>query len=105
MNQTIAQQIKWDFEANGNLVIKGKNGKLIYWENSNGDWGKSEYDSQGKVIYWETSSGFWTKYEYDSQGNRIFYENSDGVIEDNRPKSCEGKIVEFGGEKFKLVKV
>ena len=84
MTQTIAQQIKWDFETNGGLEIKDKNGKRIYLELSFGYWSKREYDSQGKCIY---------------------FEDSDGEIEDNRPKSCEGKIVEFEGEKFKLVKV
>ena len=81
---TIAQQIKWDFETNGDLEIKDKNGNLIYLEDSN---------------------GYWRKHEYDSQGNHIYFENSDGLIKDNRPKTCEGKIVEIGGEKFKLVKV
>jgi len=84
MTQTIGQQIKWDFETNGELIIRDKNGRTIYNEDSNGVWGKYERNSQGKVIY---------------------YEDSDGVIKDNRPKSCEGKIVEFEGEKFKLVKV
>ena len=81
---TIAQQIKWNFETNGLLEIKDKNGKPIYWENSHGDWGKWEWDSQGNIIY---------------------HENSDGLIVDKRPKPCEGKIVEIDGEKFKLVKV
>ena len=81
---TIAQQIKWDFKTNGNLVIKEKNSKRIYWENSDGGWVKREYDSQGNLIYFETSNG------------RII---------DNRPKTCEGKVVEIDGEKFKLVKV
>ena len=81
---TIAQQIKWDFKTNGNLAIQDKNNKLIYWEDSNRVWEKSEYDSQGRLIY---------------------RENSFGRIIDNRPKSCEGDIVEFGGEKFKLVKI
>ena len=84
MKQTIAQQIKWDFETNGDLIIQDKNGRTIYLEGS---------------------FGFWGKYEYDSQGNRIYWENSNGQILDNRPKPCEGKIVEIGGEKFKLVKV
>ena len=105
MTQTIAQQIKWDFKANGDLVIRDKNGNQIYREYSNGDWGKHEWDSQGNQIYFENSDGFWAKYEYDSGGNQIYFENSDGLIKDNRPKTCEGKIVEFGGEKFKLVKV
>ena len=84
MNQTIAQQFKWDFKTNGNLAIRDKNNELIYWEDSNRVWEKSEYDSQGRLIY---------------------RENSFGRIIDKRPKSCEGDIVEFGGEKFKLVKI
>ena len=82
--KTIAQQIKWDFKANGNLEIKDKNGNRIYLEISN---------------------GCWEKWEYDSQGNYIYFENSHSIIEDYRPKSCEGKVVEIDGEKFKLVKV
>ena len=104
MKQTIAQQIKWDFETNGHLDIQDKNGNLIYHEDSNRDWSKYEMDSQGKLIYWENSRGYWEKCEYDSQGNRIYYENSHGEIVDNRPKSCEGKMVEFDGVKYKLVK-
>ena len=105
MTQTIAQQIKWDFESNGFLQIRDKNGRTIYWEYSDRVWAKREWDSQGNQIYFEDSKGNWAKYEYDSKGKEIYYENSEGKIRDNRPKSCEGKIVEFGGEKFKLVKV
>ena len=105
MTQTIGQQIKWDFETNGLLEIRDKNGRAIYVENSMGVWGKYERNSQGRVIYFGTSRGYWRKSEYDSQGNQIYFEDSDGEIIDNRPKSCEGKIVEFEGEKFKLVKV
>ena len=32
---TIAQQIKWDF-TNGDLQIRDKNGRLIYFEDSDG---------------------------------------------------------------------
>jgi len=81
---TIAQQIKWNFKTKDELRIKDNNGKLIYWEDSNRVWEKSEYDSQGNLIY---------------------RENSFGRIIDKRPKPCEGKIVEFEGEKYKLVKV
>jgi len=102
---TIAQQINWDFKTNGSLIIRDKNGNLIYREFSNGVWGKYERNSQGRLIYYEGSNGYWEKREWDSQGKEIYYEDSDGVIKDNRPKSCEGKIVEFDGEKFKLVKV
>ena len=123
---TIGQQIKWNFETNGNLVIKNKNGRTIYNEDSNGVWGKYELDSQGKVIYhedsnrdwvkyernsqgkviyFEDSNGYWVKREWDSGGNQIYFENSDGLIKDNRPKSCENKEIVIGGEKYKLVKV
>ena len=105
MTQTIAQQIKWDFEVNGTLVIKDKNGRQIYREFSNGYCGKYERNSQGKLIYYEDSNGYWEKHEWDSQGNRIYSEDSKGVIVDNRPKPCEGKEILIGGEKFKLVKV
>ena len=103
--KTIGQQIKWDFEVNGALVIKDKNGRLIYWEDSGGFWVKREYDSQGNQIYFENSGGFWAKRESDSKGKCIYYEYSAGGIIDKRPKPCEGKIVEFEGEKFKLVKI
>ena len=102
--KTIAQQIKWDFEANGYLEIKGKNGNQIYWEDSKGYWVKREFDSKGNYIYFEDSHGFWTKSEYDSQGNEIYWEDSNGTIKDNRPKSCQDKIVEIDGIKYKLVK-
>ena len=79
--KTIAQQLnvkEFPFE------IKDKNGNVIYYENSNGDW---------------------LKREFDSDGNKIYYENSDGLIEDNRPKGCEGKVVEIDGKKYKLTEV
>ena len=84
MNQTIAKQIKWDFETNGPLEINNKNGKRIYFENSD---------------------GYWAKWKYDSQGNKIYFEDSDGEIIDKRPKSCEGKIVEIDSVKYKLIKL
>jgi len=124
--KTIAQQINWDFEANGILRIKDRNGKIIYSEYSNGYWLKFEYDSQGNLIYsensdgywkkweynsganciyWEDSNGYWTKYEYDSGGNCIYWRDSNGVTKDNRPKSCEDKVVEIDGVKYKLTKI
>ena len=35
--KTIAQQIKWDFETNGDLQIRDKNDNSIYFENSLGE--------------------------------------------------------------------
>ena len=84
MKQTIAQQIKWDFKTNGDLEIRDKNGKRIYFEDS---------------------GEFWEKREYDSEGNEIYYKNSNGIIIDNRPKPCEDKVVEIEGVKYKLIKL
>ena len=91
--KTIAQQINWDFDANGSLVIRNKNGKQIYWERFNGQWAKLEWDSRNNQIYWERSNGHWGKYEYDSEGCLIYSEDSSGIIKDNRPKPSEDSVV------------
>lgn len=62
--QTIGQWLNWDFEKDGALVIKDKNGGLIYLEELR----------------------YWAKREYNSKGNVTYYENSCGVIKDKRPK-------------------
>ena len=105
--QTVAQLLKHDFKSKGSLYLYDSNGKLIYYENSDGYWDKQEYDSNGKVIYYENSDGFWSKYEYDSNSNEIYYENSKGNIIDKRPKkeTCNGKVVEIDGKKYKLSEV
>ena len=100
--KTIAQQLNiTEFP----FTIKDKNGNEIYCENSNRYWYRWEYDSNGNVIYSEDSDEYWWKREYDSNGNEIYYENSHGYIVDNRPKSCEGKVVEIDGKKYKLTEV
>jgi len=55
--KTIAQQIKWDFKTNGELIIRDKNSKLIYAEDSDGYWAKWEYDSEENEISYEDSAG------------------------------------------------
>jgi hypothetical protein len=81
---TIAQLLKHDF-TKGSLSL---------------------YDSNGKLIYYEKSNGYWVKREYDTNNNVIYLENSNGVIVDKRPKkSCEGKIVEIDGKKYQLKEV
>ena len=97
--QTIGQWLKWDFEANGPLVIKDKNSRFIYRELSNGWCAKNEYDSKGNEIYHEDSTGFCVKREFDSQGNQIYYKNSYGTIIDNRIP----EIIEHNGRKYQLI--
>ena len=119
--KTIAQQLnvtEFPFkikDKNGNLIYcensyeywskreYDSNGNEIYYENSNGSWDKREFDSNGNLTYFEDSAGYWYKNEYDSNGNKIYCENSYGKIIDNRPKGCEGKVVEIDGKKYKLV--
>ena len=76
---------------NQSVTIKGDyfcvydtNGKVIYYENINGDWVKREYNSNGKVINYEDGNGYWYKREYDSNGDVIYHEGFDGVIIHNR---------------------
>jgi hypothetical protein len=103
MKKTIAQQLNVkDFP----FIIKDKNGNDIYFEGSNGNWYKREYDSNGNDIYFEDYNGYWREREYDSKGNEIYYENSDGEVIDNRPKgNCNGKVVEIEGKRYKLQEV
>jgi hypothetical protein len=59
-----------------------------------------------QVIYFEDSEEYWYKRDYDAKGNRIYFENSKGYIVDNRPKSsCNGKVIEIEGKKYKLTEV
>ena len=103
--KTIAELLNHDFKK-GSLCLYDSNNNLIYYEDSDGYWIKSEYDSNGNQIYSEDSDGDWCKWEYDSDGNQIYFEDSDGNIEDHRPKeSCEGKVVEIDGKTYKLVEL
>ena len=89
--------IKQEFDSNKNV---------IYYEYSNGYWVKQEFDSNNNLIYREYSNGFWYKQEFDSNNNIIYYENSTGYIVDNRPKgSCNGKVIEIDGKKYKLSEI
>jgi hypothetical protein len=56
-------------------------------------------DKNGNTIYFENSDGDWVKWEYNLGGNVIYCEASNGYIEDNRPKPCVDKVVEIDGIK------
>ena len=86
------------------IKIKDANGRATYYENSDGFWCKYERDANGLPTYLEDNDGYWAKYERDADGNETYYENSNG---DKRgtPKSantCEGKVIEVDGIKYKL---
>jgi hypothetical protein len=80
------------------------NGEQTYYEDSDGYWCKYEYDANGKQTYHGNSTGYWCKYEYNADGNETYYEDSKGVKK-GTPKSsktCEGKVIEVDGIKYKL---
>ena len=60
------------------------------------------HDKNGNQIYYEDSDGDWYKNEFDSDDNVIYFENSKGTIKDNRSKPHEGKVVEVDGVKYEL---
>ena len=68
------------------IEIRDSKGRILYYENSNREWYKYEFDLNNNLIYFEKSNGQWYKKEYDSKGNEIYIERSDGYIIDNRPK-------------------
>ena len=79
-------------------------GQLLKHDFSNGD--LYLYNSNGKLIYCENSKGYWFKREFDSNGNEIYFEDSNGYIIDKRPKgSCNDKVVQIDGKKYKLSQV
>jgi len=85
------------------IKIKDANGKMTYYEDSDGIWSKREYDANGNVTYYEDSYGYYEKHEYDSKGNVTYYENSDGIKKGiPRSQSCNGKVIEVDGKKYML---
>ena len=102
---TIAQQLNVKTFP---FIINDDNGKEIYYEYSNGDWSKREYDDKRNQIYYEDSNGYWSKSEYDDNRNEIYYENSNGHIIDKRPKPTPEytmeELVNKLGHNFKIKK-
>ena len=109
------------------IKIKDANGKQTYYEESNGFWRKYEYNADGNETYYDNSTGYWHKYEYNADGNETYYENSTGYwwkaeynadgnetyYEDSkgvkkgtpRSQSCNGKVIEVDGKKYKLMEL
>ena len=63
------------------------------------------YDKNGNEIYFENSYGFWGRYEYDNSVVIYFEDSHNGILIDNRPKLCDGKIVEIDGKKYQLKEI
>jgi len=81
-------------------------GNVTYYEDRDGYWKKREYDADGNVTYHEDSEGYWNKREYDADGSLTYYENSWGCLEGTpRSQSCDGKVIEVDGKKYKLTEI
>lgn len=88
------------------ITIRDTNGKKTCYENSDGDWYKCEYHENGNKTYYEDSDGYWSKREYDDNSNETYYEDSYGTKRGTpKSQSCEGKVVEVDGIKYKLTPV
>ena len=86
------------------IVIKDANGNPTYYEDSDSYSERWEYDAKGNNTYFEDSSGFSERWEYDSNGKRTYCEHSFGNKKGtpHSAKTCEGKVVEVDGIKYKL---
>ena len=96
------------FERSDGLWLRreyDKNGKQTYYEDSDGFWSRCEYDEKGNLTYCEDSDGFWERCEYDKKGKETYYENSDGDKRGTKRGSCDGKVIEVDGKKYKLTEL
>lgn len=63
------------------------------------------WDTYGNKTYYEDDD-FWYRREYDSNGNETYYENSNGMKKGTpRSQSCDGKVIEVDGKKYKLMEL
>ena len=86
------------------IEIKDDNDRVTYFEDCDGYGYRWEYDANGYDTYYENSNDDWSKYERDDNGYETYYENSYG-LKRGTPKSaktCEGKVIEVDGLKYKL---
>ena len=86
------------------IEIKDANGNETYYEDSGDYCCKREYDANGYETYFEDIDDYWHRCERDAKGNVTYFENYKG-FKGGTPKSsktCEGKVVEVDGIKYKL---
>ena len=86
------------------IEIYDANGYETYHEDSNDYWERWERDASGRKTYSEDSNDVWERWERDADGNMTYYEDSDGAKwgTPKSAKTCEGKVVEVDGIKYKL---
>ena len=87
------------------IEIKDADGNSTYSENSDGYWYRCEYDKKGNKTYSENSSGSWYRCEYNKNGHETYHEDSSGYKRGTKRGSCDGKVVEIDGKKYKLTEL
>ena len=60
------------------IEIRGANGYVTYYEDSDDFWERCEWDANGKVTYFENSDDYWRRSKLDAEGNETYYEDSEG---------------------------
>ena len=84
---------------------RNEDGIVTYHETSTGIWFRRECDKDGNKTYYEDSDGFCYRREYDKDGNETYYEDSYGHKRGTKRSSCDGKVVEVDGKKYKLTEL
>ena len=87
------------------IEIKDTHGNETYYENSDGFWWRYEYDEKGNLTYSENSDGYWYRWVYDEDSNETYIEWSDGFKRGTKRSSCDGKVIEVDGKKYKLMEL
>ena len=82
--------------------------EALWWASFGPQWiedmGIGEEDIADYYTYYEDSDDHWYRREYDANGDESYFEDSKGKKR-GTPKSsktCEGKVVEVDGIKYKL---
>jgi len=89
------------------IKIWDAKGCQTYCEYSDGFWRRHKYDANGNETYCKNSHNYSYRCQYDDNDNKNYFEDSNGLREGApRPakstKTCEGKVVEVDGIKYKL---
>ena len=86
------------------IEIRDAKGNVTYLEDNGGFCCRWKHDSKGNQTYYENSDGYWYRCERDAKGIATYFENSSGSKRGTprSSKTCEGKVIEVDGIKYKL---
>ena len=62
------------------IIIKDSNGKVTYFENSDGYCSRTEYDDNGKETYYDDSDSFIDKKRFDENGTEVYLEDGEALL-------------------------